>query len=77
MGWFAFPMLALLPATGLPMTLHVGKPALPALAPGEPIALAQASRRGRVATERRAQAFRLAAPNDPGLATVAESHHVS
>lgn len=42
MGWFAFPLLALLPVTGLLMTLHVGKPALPALAPGEPIALAQA-----------------------------------
>ena len=42
MGWLAFPLLALLPVTGLLMTLHVGKPALPALAPGEPIALAQA-----------------------------------
>ncbi|WP_295453348.1 PepSY-associated TM helix domain-containing protein [uncultured Thiodictyon sp.] len=42
MGWFALPLLALLPVTGLLMTLHVGKPALPALAPGEPISLAQA-----------------------------------
>ena len=172
MGWFAFPLLALLPVTGLLMTLHVGKPALPVLAPGEPISLAQAikalplpadgqivmarrfqagsamvktissqgerlyvvqsngqvavagapswvdevhegtwagawsgvlnlvsalllmgvtvtglyswlrrqpqaRRRGRVAIERRPPASRLAAPIDPGLATFAESHHVS
>ncbi len=42
LGWFAFPLLALLPVTGLLMTLHVGKPAFPALEPGEPISLAQA-----------------------------------
>jgi len=41
-GWFAFPLVALLPVTGLLMTLHVGKLALPALEPGKPIALAQA-----------------------------------
>jgi sulfite reductase (NADPH) flavoprotein alpha-component len=44
LGWFALPLVALTPVTGLLMILHVGKPALPALAPGKPIALAQAIR---------------------------------
>ncbi|MEY6430831.1 PepSY-associated TM helix domain-containing protein [Thioalkalicoccus limnaeus] len=41
-GWFALPLLALLPITGLLMALHIGKPTLPTLAPGEPIGLARA-----------------------------------
>ncbi len=62
LGWFAFPLLALLPVTGLLMTLHVGKPTVPTLTPGEPISLAQAIKAvplpadGRIVMARRFQA---------------------
>lgn len=42
LGWLGFPLIALTPVTGLLMTLHVGMPELPAIVPGEPIALSRA-----------------------------------
>jgi sulfite reductase (NADPH) flavoprotein alpha-component len=42
LGWLALPLVALTPVTGMLLALHIGRPALPAIAPGEPVALARA-----------------------------------
>ncbi|WP_295579170.1 PepSY domain-containing protein [uncultured Lamprocystis sp.] len=77
-GWFAFPLVARLPVTGLLMTLHVGKLIAAVALIGLTVTglyswlrrRPQQRRIGRVSTEQRSQALRLASSIDPKRSTV-------
>ncbi len=42
LAWLGLPLVVLTPVTGVLLALHVGRPALPPIAPGAPVPLAQA-----------------------------------